>query len=100
MASPLEDLYLTRTERNRNGTILGEWNHVLLLRDLDRLVSEGIIDRVKDFRETSLDSRDMTWYRENSTEALYVYVAPCERGAPEFRLIEESATQSQSDTVQ
>src|SRR5690349_9682787 len=66
--SPLEDLYLTRTQRNRDGMILDEWNHVLLLRDLDRLVSAGIIDRVKNFREISRHSRDMTWYRENSTE--------------------------------
>jgi len=97
--SPLEDLYLTRTQRNRDGTILDEWNHVLLLRDLDRLVSEGIIDRVKNFREISRHSRDMTWYRENSTEALYVYLAPCERGAPEFRRIEESAFHNKSGAV-
>ena len=98
--SPLEDLYLTRTERNRNGTILDEWNHALLLRDLDRLVSEGMIERVKNIREISPDSRDVTWYRENSSEALYVYVAPCERGAPEFRRVEELARQNESGFVQ
>jgi hypothetical protein len=31
--SPLEDLYLTRTDRDRNGTIPDRWNNVLLIRD-------------------------------------------------------------------
>jgi hypothetical protein len=35
--SPLEDLFRTRTNRDRLGTIPTESDHVLLMRDLDRL---------------------------------------------------------------
>ena len=34
MITPLEDLYRSRTNRDRNGTIPDQWNHVLLQRDL------------------------------------------------------------------
>jgi hypothetical protein len=82
---PLEDLYQTRTKRDRNGTIPDEWNRVLLFRDLDSLVCAGEIERVRNVREISPDSREMIWYKEISTGNLYVYVAGWERGSPEFR---------------
>lgn len=89
--SPLEDLYQTRTNRDRNGTILDEWNRVLLFRDLDRLISQGFIERVENIREIRPAPREMIWYREFSTGNLYVYVEGCERGAPEFRRYEDRA---------
>ncbi len=83
--SPLEDLFQTRTNRDRSGTISDEWNHVLLLRDLDRLISEGLIEQVRNMREICPDPREKTWYRETATGVLFVYIAGWERGSPEFR---------------
>jgi hypothetical protein len=98
--SPLEDLYQTRTICDRNGTILDEWNHVLLLRDLDRLVTAGLAERVKDVRQISTDQRDQTWYKEISTGNLYVYVSGWERGSPEFKKHLERASVGVSDQAQ
>ena len=64
---------------------------MLLHRDLERLISEGLVERVADVREISTDSREKTWYQEIPTGNLYVYVAPWERGAPEFRRCSELA---------
>lgn len=83
--SPLVDLYLTRTNRDRNGTIPDKWNNVLLVRDLDRLISEGIVERVTNLREISSFEYEKTWYKEIATGNVYVHVAAWERGAPEFR---------------
>ena len=58
--SPLEDLYQTRTNHDRRGTIPDEWNHVLLQRDLERLISEGLIERVTDICEFSPDPSETT----------------------------------------
>lgn len=62
--SPLEDLYQTRTNHDRRGTIPDEWNHVLLQRDLERLISEGLIERVTDICEFSPDPSETTWCQE------------------------------------
>jgi len=91
MISPLDDLYQTRTNRDRNGTVLDQWSHVLLLRDLHRLIDEGVVEIVKNVRELSPDTREKTWYREISTGALYVYVAGEERASPEFRQYAEKS---------
>ena len=82
--SPLEDLYQTRTCRDRKGTILAKWNHVLLFRDLDRLINEGVVERVRNVREISPDQRDTLWYQETSTRNLYVYVAGWSGARPSF----------------
>ncbi len=87
--SPIEDLYQIRTNRDRNGTIPDEWNRVLLARDLDRLISEGLVERALNVREISPDTRDKVWFRELSTGDLYVYVDGWERGSPEFRRYSE-----------
>ena len=89
MTNPLEDLCRTRTNRDRNGTIPDQSNHVLLLRDLERLISQGLVERVTTIREISSDSREKIWYQELATGDLYVYVVPWERGAPEFRRYSE-----------
>ncbi len=46
MAGALQDLYETRTARDRDGNVRDEWNRVLLRRDLDRLIAEGQIKPV------------------------------------------------------
>jgi len=68
-----------------SGTIPNQWNQVLLLRDLDRLISDGRIERLRNVREVYPDPRDKTWYRKTATGNLYVYVTGWERGSPEFR---------------
>ncbi len=98
--SPLDDLYLTRTRGDRNGTLLNQWNHVLLHRDLERLISEGLVEHVTNIREISPDSREKTWYMELATGNLFVYVAPEERSGPEFRRYTESAQGGESSLVQ
>ena len=96
----LEDLYQTRTNRDRNGTISDQWNHVLLLRDLDRLISEGCIEQLRNIHEVSPDLRDKTWYRETATGIVYVYVAGWERGSPEFRRDADRASGEASRLIQ
>jgi hypothetical protein len=44
MAGVLEDLFRARTDRNTNGTISGEWDRILLQRELERLIAEGVVD--------------------------------------------------------
>jgi hypothetical protein len=97
--NPLEDLYLTRTARDRNGTLLDQWNRVLLHRDLERLISEGHVERVTNIREISPDPREKTWYKELATGNLYVYVAPEERSGPQFRRHTELAPNGESPLV-
>jgi hypothetical protein len=54
------------------GSIRDEWNLLLLQRDLERLISEGLIERVTNMREIPPDSREKTWYQESGTGNLYV----------------------------
>jgi hypothetical protein len=98
--SPLEDLYRTRTRLDRNGTLIDEWNHVLLHRDLERLISEGLVERIPNIREISPNPRKKTWYKELGTRSLFVYVAPEERSGPEFRRYLDSAPNCESTLVQ
>lgn len=97
--SPLEDMYQTRTNRDRTGTILDRWNDELLHRDLKRLIDEGLVERISDLREFSSDEREKTWYKEVATGNLYVYVAAWERGAPEFRLHVEPVANNYTNSV-
>jgi hypothetical protein len=94
--SPLDDLYQIRTNRDRNGTIPDEWNRVLLTRNLDRLISEGSVERAPKVREISPDTREKAWFRELSTGDLYVYVDGWERGSPEFRRYSEPLSPNSS----
>ena len=98
--SPLEDLYQTRTNRDVKGTIPDEWNHVLLQRDLERLISQGLVQRVTSVREIPPDFREKIWYREVTGGDLYVYVASWERGSPEFRRHTEAAPGDGSTLIQ
>ena len=100
MISPLEDVYRTRPMRDRNGTLLDEWNHVLLHRDLKRLIGEGLVEQMANVLEISPDPRERTWYKELATGNLFVYVAPEERSGPEFRRHVDSAPIGESTLVQ
>ena len=79
---------------------LDHWNHVLLHRDLKRLISEGLVEHVTNIREIYPDRRERTWFQELATENLYVYVAPEERSGPEFRRYTELAPSGESHLVQ
>ena len=58
--NPLEDLYQTRTNRDRNGTIPDRWNDVLLHRDLERLINDGLVERITNLREIAPFEREKT----------------------------------------
>lgn len=98
--SPLEDLCQTRTSRDWNGTIPDEWSHELLHRDLERLINDGLVERVTNLRAISPFEREKRWYKEIGTGTVYVYVAAWERGAPEFRRHIELVAGKQSDSIQ
>ncbi|HKO19386.1 MAG TPA: hypothetical protein VJU82_10925 [Acidobacteriaceae bacterium] len=101
MISPLEDLYQTRTNRDRKGTIPDRWNDALLQRDLERLISEGLVERLTNIREIPPDLREKNWYQEVATGNLYVYIDAWDRGGPEFRrYYPESAARRDSDSIQ
>ena len=59
--NPLEDLCFARTNRDRAGTIPDQIIHSLLLRDLERLIGQGLVKRVTGIREISVDSREKIW---------------------------------------
>ena len=98
--TPLEDLYQTRTARDRNGSILDQWNDVLLHRDLERLINDGLVEIETNIREISSFELEKTWYREIATGNLYVYVAAWERGGPQFRRYIESVADGGSHLIQ
>jgi hypothetical protein len=98
--SPLEDLYQTRTNRDGKGTIPDEWNHMLLQRDLERLISQGLVQPVTSVREIPPDFREKVWYQEVTTGDLYVYVPGWERGSPEFRRHTEARSRDGSRLIQ
>lgn len=98
--NPLDDLYHTRTNRDRKGTMPDEWNHVLLLRNLEHLISEGLLKRVTHVREIPTDFREKSWYEEIATRQLYVYVAPGERSAAEFRRYADVDSQGDQRSIQ
>lgn len=85
MAGFLKDVFKTRTDNNRKGTVSEEWNHVLLLRDLEPLIADGAIERLSCPKPEEPDFRNRQCLRDLGTGEVYVYVAGWERGSPEFR---------------
>ena len=98
--NPLEDPCFARTNRDRAGTIPDQITHSLLLRDLERLVGQGLVKRVTGIREISVDSREKIWYQDVASGDLYVYVSPWERGAAEFRRFRESSQSASPQLIQ
>lgn len=72
----------------------------LLHRDLERLISEGLVVHATNIREISPDQREKTWYKELATGNLFVYVAPEERSGPEFRRYTDSAPNGELPLIQ
>lgn len=87
MCSPLKDLFNTRTDNDRKGTVSSDWNRVLLWRDLNRLVAEGLVEPVQPPADIEPDDRARHYFRDLGTGDLYVYVAGWERGWPQFRRV-------------
>ncbi|HEX6495213.1 MAG TPA: hypothetical protein VF018_07010 [Acidobacteriaceae bacterium] len=85
MAGVLEDLFRVRTDRNTEGTISGEWDRILLRRDLERLIAEGFVEITHCSSCPDPRSRERLCFRDTSTGEVYLYVEGWERGSPEFR---------------
>ena len=85
MPGTLEDVFRTRTEQNRTGTINSDWNHTLLWRDLDRLIEEGVVAKVECTNDVESSFRKRQCFRDLVTGEVYIYIEGWERGSPEFR---------------
>jgi hypothetical protein len=94
MTGALQDLYETRTARDRDGTVGDEWNRVLLRRDLDRLIAECQVEPVDWLFPPESDSRERKFFHDLGTGEIYVYVAAAERSGPQFRRLREGDTSS------
>jgi hypothetical protein len=94
MSGVLEDLLVTRTDNARDGNIVGEWNHTLLWRDLDRLIAEGAVEPVDWPLPGDTDSREIKFFRDLGTKEVYVYVSRGERNSPQFRKMREGDASS------
>jgi hypothetical protein len=82
--TPPEDLFWSRTNRDRVGTIRDGSNHVLLLRDLDRLIGQGLIKRASDVREISADSREKIFTKNSLLEICTCMLPPGSGVVPSF----------------
>ena len=85
MARVLEDLFNVRT--NGNGYVLAEWEHVLLKRDLERLMAEGQVRELPSpvvARPGWPDAPERRRFRDLETGETYEYSGPWERGRPRF----------------
>lgn len=89
----LEDVFKVRT--NGNGFVRSWWDDILLLRDLEQLISEGRVKLVRDVARTSkypladLPSQaQQKWVQDTETGDVYEYVGPSERRGAMFRKID------------
>jgi hypothetical protein len=85
MLGVLENIFSTRTDNDRRGTISQEWNRILLWRDLERFIAEGLVERVECKTVSEADFRERQCFRETETGEIYVFIEGWERGCPEFR---------------
>ena len=79
------DLWETRTNNSRSGTLVTEWDNVLFWRDLHRLIAEGLVEQTDGPAGIDDGLRDRKYFREVGTGEVYVYLTGWERGSPEFR---------------
>ena len=84
MAGVLTEVFNVRT--HGNGCIRSRWDEILLLRDLDQLVTEG---RVKLVRETyplpgTPEHCATKWFQDSETGETYEYMEAWERGGARF----------------
>jgi len=87
MQRVLEDLWGTRTNNSRSGTLVGEWDEVLLWRDLHRLAEEGLIEPIDGLSRPGFDTLERRRFRDIETGDVYVYVPAGERRSPQFRRV-------------
>jgi hypothetical protein len=78
-------LSLARTDRYTNGTISGEWDRILLQRELERLIAEGIVEVIDCSPRPDTTFQETRCFRDTGTGDAYLYVDGWERGSPEFR---------------
>jgi hypothetical protein len=81
----LEDVWETRTNNTRTGTVVTEWDKVLLWRDLRRLIAVGLVEPTDGPADNDPDPRERKYFRDVGTGEVYVYISGWERGSPEFR---------------
>jgi hypothetical protein len=55
------------------------------LRDLDRLIAEGLVSKVECTRDAETGLRERQCFRDLVTGEVYIYIEGWERGSPEFR---------------
>ena len=89
MAGILEDLFNTRTDHAREGTLHTEWDRILFWRDLRRFIIEGLVEPISCPSTAPKDFRETLCFRDLGTGEVYVYVEGWERGAPGFRKLTE-----------
>lgn len=87
MLSALEDVWGTRTNNSRSGTLVGEWDEVLLWRDLHRLAEEGLIEPIDGLSRPGFDTLEKRRFRDIVTGDVYAYFPAGERRSPAFRKV-------------
>jgi len=87
MLSVLEDVWGTRTNNSRSGTLVGEWDEVLLWRDLHRLAEEGLIEPIDGLSRPGFDTLEKRRFRDIVTGDVYAYFPAGERRSPAFRKV-------------
>jgi len=80
----LEDLFETRTNRDRYGTISAEWDLTLLWRDLERLQAEKLVSAIEITSNAASDSLKRLYFRDSETGDVYVFVEGGEKSSPKF----------------
>jgi hypothetical protein len=93
MAGILEDVFNVRT--NGNGFVRSWWDNILLLRDLEQLISEGRVKLIRDQLRTSkyllpahAGEAQRKWVQDTETGDIYEYFGPYERTWPSFRKLD------------
>jgi hypothetical protein len=93
MGGILEDVLNVRT--NGNGQIRSSWDHILLLRDLEQLISERRVTLLRDVPQASKylvpdlpNQVERKLVQDAETGEIYEYIAPWERGGATFRKVD------------
>ena len=84
----LEGIFKTRTNNSHHGTIVTEWDSILLARDLHRLIAEGFVEQIAPPEDAEPGFTPRTYYHDRGTGEVYLYAEGWERGSPEFRKYE------------
>lgn len=85
MAGFLEDVVNVRT--NGNGTLRSEWEDILLRRDLERLIADGMVREI-----TRAEGNEGKWFLDCTTNEIYQYLPAWERGLSRFERLKVDST--------